>query len=155
MPVAKKMHHIGIPVSNLGDSVAWYSKVLGVVSAEIEVDAAGDYLEPVLQVPDPALRAAFVKVGDDTMLELIEFERPTSKPFEGRNCDIGVMHLCFEVDDIDQAFAELQEAGVSINCPPIEVPQGDGEDEASPLAGCKFCYFRDPDGIQLELFELP
>ncbi len=64
------------------------------------------------------------------------------------------MHLCFEVDDLDAAHRDLVSRGVYVNADPAVLQDGDGVD-AGPLAGTKILYLRDPDGIQLELFELP
>jgi catechol 2,3-dioxygenase-like lactoylglutathione lyase family enzyme len=64
------------------------------------------------------------------------------------------MHLCFEVHDLEAAYRDLVNQGVHVNAPPVVLQSGDGV-EAGSLAGTKILYLRDPDGIQLELFELP
>jgi len=65
-----------------------------------------------------------------------------------------VMHLCFEVDDMDSAVRHLKERGVHLNADPVVLASGAGI-HAGELTGTKILYLRDPDGIQLELFELP
>jgi len=65
-----------------------------------------------------------------------------------------VMHLCFEVDDMDSAVRHLKERGVHLNADPVVLASGEGI-HAGELTGTKILYLRDPDGIQLELFELP
>ena len=79
------------------------------------------------------------------MIELIEVEGNRRRHnYEGR-CwgDIGLMELCFDVDNIDATFEYLKKKGV-----PIVVPvhsQNIGQkSEAS------FFYIKDPDGSMLE-----
>ncbi|MFY1683442.1 VOC family protein [Micromonospora sp.] len=148
------MNHIGVPVSDLDRSVRWYEDVLGIAANGVTISADSAALGAVVEVENPAMRAVFSLAGDNVLLELIQYDRPAPKPFEGRNCDVGVMHLCFEVDDMDTAVRHLRERGVHLNADPVVLMSGDGI-HAGELAGTKILYLRDPDGIQLELFELP
>jgi catechol 2,3-dioxygenase-like lactoylglutathione lyase family enzyme len=148
------MNHIGVPVSDLARSVRWYEEVLGIAPTGVEIASANPALGAVVEVENPSIRAAFALAGDNVLLELIQYDNPQPKPFEGRNCDVGVMHLCFEVDDIEAAHRDLLERGVHVNADPVVLQDGDGV-KAGALAGTKILYLRDPDGIQLELFEVP
>jgi len=149
-----RMNHIGVPVSDLERSVTWYADVLGIEPNGVTISATTPALGPVVEVENPSMRASFALAGDNVLLELIQYENPQPQPFAGRNCDVGVMHLCFEVDDLDAAHRELLERGVHVNADPVVLQDGDGV-HAGSLAGTKILYLRDPDGIQLELFELP
>ena len=148
------MHHIGVPVSDLPRSVRWYEDVLGIAPTGLTISATNPAIGAVVELENPSMRAAFALAGDNVLLELIQYDNPRPKPFTGRNCDVGVMHLCFEVDDLDAAHRDLVERGVHVNAEPVTLQDGDGVD-AGTLAGTKILYLRDPDGIQLELFELP
>src|SRR6188508_2812460 len=66
----------------------------------------------------------------------IHYDRPEPKSFEGRNCDVGMIHLCFEVDDIEMAHRELKARGVHINADPVVLESGEGIN-AGALAGVK------------------
>ena len=149
-----RTNHIGVPVSDLDRSVRWYEDVLGIAANGVTISADNAALGAVVEVENPAMRAAFSLAGDNVLLELIQYDRPAPKPFEGRNCDVGVMHLCFEVDDMDSAVRHLKERGVHLNADPVVLASGAGI-HAGELTGTKILYLRDPDGIQLELFELP
>jgi catechol 2,3-dioxygenase-like lactoylglutathione lyase family enzyme len=149
-----RMNHIGVPVSDLERSVKWYEDVLGIAANGVTISADNAALGAVVEVENPAMRAVFALAGDNVLLELIQYDRPAPKPFEGRNCDVGVMHLCFEVDDMDTAVRHLRERGVHLNADAVRLTGGDGIDPGE-LAGTRILYLRDPDGIQLELFELP
>ena len=154
MTTVARMHHIGVPVSDLARSMRWYEDVLGTEPNGVTISASNPAIGAVVEVGNASMRASFVLAGDNVLLELIQYDNPRPKPFTGRNCDVGVMHLCFEVDDLDAAHRDLVGRGVHVNAAPVVLQDGDGVD-AGPLAGTKILYLRDPDGIQLELFELP
>jgi catechol 2,3-dioxygenase-like lactoylglutathione lyase family enzyme len=150
VPMTKpsRLHHVGIPVSDLDRSIAWYEHVLGLVLNK-RAPSSGKELSLAVEVPEAQMHVAFLAVGDHLLLELLEYTHPRGRPYDLANCDVGAVHVCFEVDDIRAAYADLTAAGIAFNHPPIEL----GPD-AGDLAGYWFAYFRDPDGVQLELFQL-
>jgi catechol 2,3-dioxygenase-like lactoylglutathione lyase family enzyme len=150
MTSINKLHHVGIPVSNMERSLAWYEDVLGIVAANISGAGSGEVLSQMLEVPGADLRGVFIKVGDHVMFELLQYNSPAPEPYALRNCDVGAVHICFEVDDIHAAHEQLKASGVHINHAPVPL-DGTGGD----LDGYWFCYFRDPDGVQLELMQVP
>jgi catechol 2,3-dioxygenase-like lactoylglutathione lyase family enzyme len=80
----------------------------------------------------------FLGVGDTT-IELTEDEHAQPGVTGGWN------HLALEVDDLDQAYAELTARGVSFHVPPEDFPP---EDPSMRIA-----FFTDPDGNVLELIQ--
>lgn len=144
-----KVHHIGIPVTSIDRSLPWYRDVIGLIEPGITGGAGGEMLEQAVQIKGAEISFAFLEVGD-TKLEFLEYANPIGRPFAAANNDIGTMHVCFQVDDIDATYDSLVAQGVAFNAPPVHL----GE-ESGPLAGHAFAYFRDPDGIQLELFQVP
>jgi len=154
MPAVTRVNHIGIPVSDLERSVKWYEEVLSITADGVTAEASGEAIGNVLELDHPTLRAVFALAGDNVQVELLQYEHPVPKPFEARNCDVGAIHLCFEVDDIEVAHRELVDQDVHINSGPLEIGAGPDVDSGG-LAGVKVLYFRDPDGVQLEFFELP
>jgi catechol 2,3-dioxygenase-like lactoylglutathione lyase family enzyme len=126
-------------------SVAWYRDVLGVETRFIQQAEEGPGLDAATQLEGSRLRYAFAELGN-TALEFLEYENPVGADHDRRNCDVGAVHICFEVEDSHAVYEMLVAKGVSVNGPPTLIEDG-------PMAGCHFCYFRDPDGIQLEIFE--
>jgi hypothetical protein len=55
--------------------------------------------------------------------------------------------VCFKVDDINAKKRELELKGVEFYSDVNVVDEG-------PLAGWRWCYFSDPDGLALELVEV-
>lgn len=138
------VQHIGIPVSNMERSLQWYQEVLGLEFVFL-AEGSGEGTSNAVGVPNAHLKFAFLKAGD-AIFELLEYVTPRGEPYDRRNCDIGACHVAFEVEDIEESYRLLSERGVKFNTPPVHLDEG-------PLAGCAFCYFPDPDGIQLEIFQ--
>jgi catechol 2,3-dioxygenase-like lactoylglutathione lyase family enzyme len=78
--------------------------------------------------------------------EFTQYAHPVPGPNDGALYDTGRTHICFRVDDIEAAYAELTARGVVFNGRPVHIDSG-------PLIGCAFAYFHDPDGVLLEILE--
>jgi catechol 2,3-dioxygenase-like lactoylglutathione lyase family enzyme len=139
------LHHVGVPVRDLDATLAWYRDKLGVEPTFVQRAEEGEGLDMHVQLEDARMRFAFVELGN-TILEFQQYENPVPLPHDRRNCDVGASHVCFTVDDIQSVYETLVERGVTFAGPPTYLDGGN-------LDGCWFCYFRDPDGIQLELFQ--
>jgi catechol 2,3-dioxygenase-like lactoylglutathione lyase family enzyme len=139
------VQHIGVPVRSLERSLAFYRDVLGIEPAFRGQDS-GERTSRLVGVPGAVISLAFLRLGN-TYLELLEYEHPRGADYDRRNCDVGAVHIAFEVDDLDQVYERLEASGISFSTPPHHIEHG-------PLAGCATAYFKDPDGIQLEVFEV-
>jgi catechol 2,3-dioxygenase-like lactoylglutathione lyase family enzyme len=135
------VHHVGVPVRNLDASLRWYEQVLG-ATPTAQGRTEGQEFAQMVAVPDAVCAWALLDLGS-TKLELLEYEHPRGEEFALRNCDVGALHVAFAVDDVEQAFAELQTLNVEYAAPPVLDP-----DE-------HYLYFRDPNGVQLELYATP
>jgi methylmalonyl-CoA/ethylmalonyl-CoA epimerase len=96
------IEHIGIAVSNLGESIAYYEKVLGLECYAIE------------EVADQKVRTAFFKVGD-TKIELLEStdpEGPIGKYIEKKGP--GIHHLAFAVKNVEESLKHAEKEGVRL-----------------------------------------
>jgi catechol 2,3-dioxygenase-like lactoylglutathione lyase family enzyme len=138
------MHHLGLTVANLERSLAYYKQMFG-LEPEFVAAGEGEDLSSAVGVADAKLTFAFLRVGAGTV-ELIEYDNERRTRYDGRNCDVGAPHVCFDVPDIDAAYQELRDKGADFYAEPFRINGG-------PLAGCAFAYLRDPDGITLEIFQ--
>ncbi|MBN2667050.1 MAG: methylmalonyl-CoA epimerase, partial [Bacteroidales bacterium] len=96
------IEHIGIAVSNLAESVAFYEKVLGLECYNIE------------EVPDQKVRTAFFMVGQ-TKIELLESTDPQgtiSRFIEKRG--EGIHHIAFAVENIEEKLRHAEKEGVRL-----------------------------------------
>ncbi len=138
------VHHVGLTVKDLDKSLAWYRQMFGVEPVFVTY-AEGEQLSAAVGVPGAKLSFAFLRFGE-TDVELLSYNNDRDENFSRRNCDVGSPHLCILVDDIDASYRDLKAKGVEFFAEPLHI-------EGGPLDGCSFVYFRDPDGITLELFE--
>ena len=122
--------HIGVFVKDIDKSVDFYTNVLGFEC----------YHRAEIPDKDGLTRIAFVKSGT-CILELVQF------PVVPEKKDGPVDHIAMAVDDIDAVQARLKEKGIAFETEsPIHLPQ--------VMNGCKYIFFRGPDGEHLELNQL-
>jgi catechol 2,3-dioxygenase-like lactoylglutathione lyase family enzyme len=107
----------------------------------------GADLEAGVQVPGAVLDYSMVDIGA-VRIEFLEYSAPEGEDFALRNCDVGATHICLQVDDMDAAYRTLTERGAVFNAPPVTLTEG-------ALTGSQWAYLRDPDGVQLELWQWP
>jgi catechol 2,3-dioxygenase-like lactoylglutathione lyase family enzyme len=137
--------HSSITVSNLDRAVRFYSDVLGMELVSIR-ESGSKGLSEALRVPDAQLKIGLMRAGED-FVELIEYVNPKPPPKMIAPCDVGGMHIAFQVEDIEALGRKLKEYGCAFNTPPRLIEEG-------PMKGWYWAYFRDPDGSQLEAVEL-
>lgn len=146
----KGTFHCGITVSNLDKSIPFYRDILGLELKTEPTDFfGGDELALALGMEgqDISLRVCIFALPDGTELELLEYEKPLSAvEAQMPPSTLGAMHFAFHVEDINAKIKELETKGVKFLSPPNVVTEG-------PLKGWTWIYFRDPDGIVLELIE--
>jgi lactoylglutathione lyase len=142
------VHHVGLTVSDLERSTAFYRDLLGCRPVMWQ-EKRGGYLAAIVGYPDAEVSMCHLKAPlGELVIELFEYRIPGSiaGPLEPRR--IGNAHLCFLVPDLRSVHARLSEAGVAFISGPVEVDTG------ANLGGIGL-YFLDPDGVTLELFQPP
>ena len=92
----EKIEHIGIAVKSIEEAEKFYDGFLDLNIVE------------KIEVPERKIRVAFMQVSE-TKLELLESmeEGSTIEKFIQKKGE-GIHHICFEVDDIEQAVSELK-----------------------------------------------
>lgn len=98
----KRIEHVGIVVKDLTASRRLWEEVLGL------------HLEEIEDMEKSRVRIAIYPVGE-SMVELLHGTTPDSKFAQlARERGEGLHHVCFEVEDIDAALAELRARGVRL-----------------------------------------
>ena len=96
----KRVEHIAIAVDSLKESMDLLQNTFGI---------SVEYEEQIGQT-----RLAMLPVGE-TYLELLEGQGPESGVSKWiKEKGTGLFHICFEVEDIDSALAELKAKGVKL-----------------------------------------
>ena len=142
----KGVHHFGLTVRDIQASFDWYTRMFNLRPGTVN-HGEGETLSQALQVDGARLSFSMIEIGN-TRIEFLQYHEPEGKDWDRTNGDTGSSHVCLEVDDLDTAYAELIDKGAVFNAPPITLTDGD-------VAGSKWAYLRDPDGIQLEIWESP
>ncbi len=101
-PLLRRLDHIGIAVRDLERSLGFYRDVLGLRHEQTCEETARQLTAAVLD-------------GGNTHLELLQSTAPGSliERFIEKRGE-GIHHLCFEVEDIQAALAQLEQAGMRL-----------------------------------------
>jgi lactoylglutathione lyase len=122
-----KLLHTRMRVSDMDQTIAFYTHVLGLEVLERKTSPRGSHL-------------AFLKVPDsEELIELCSF--PPSGPVKVQE---DLVHLAFQVDNVDDTIASLTAKGIRIT---------DGPTITS--SGSRFIFIDAPDGYEVELIERP
>ncbi len=124
MPLTKGLHHLGLTVSKLEETAAFFTSLLGWKELK----------------RDPEYPAIFVSDGTITVTLWKNREEP-AVPFD-RARNVGLQHAAFQVESeqaLKQLHQRLIERGIEIQFPP----------QARAAGGLHlFCF--EPSGIRLE-----
>lgn len=137
------MSHVGISVANLERSIGFYRDVLG-MSVIQQVPMRGASYDAIMGLKGTDGRIAVLRTGN-LEIELLEFQRPPSRPVEPGHhvSDQGISHFAVHVEDLTALYARLKAAGVRVHSAPVH------------FASCSTTavYFCDPDGNYIEMLE--
>ena len=124
-----KIHHVAIICSNYGASKKFYVDILkfSIISETYRAERDSYKLD--------------LKVSDRDTIELFSFPSPPPRPSKQEAC--GLRHLAFEVDNIEENVDYLISQGVAVEAVRVD-----------EITGKKFTFFKDPDDLPLEIYEL-
>jgi methylmalonyl-CoA/ethylmalonyl-CoA epimerase len=130
--VIKKVHHIGIAVNSLEESVPLFEKLLGVKAH-------------ITSAPCQQVSEALFRVGDGVEINLVEPTGPDStvaKFLERRG--EGLHHIALETDAIDADLKAMEGKG-------IQLIDGEGREGVAGKIG--FLHPKSVHGVLVELVE--
>lgn len=122
-----KLLHTRMRVSDMEQTIQFYTSVLGLEVIERKTSPRGSHLA-FLQVPN-----------SDELIELTSF--PPSGPVKVQE---DLVHLAFQVESLDDTMASLTAKGVKITDGPTQT-----------ASGSRFLFIDAPDGYEIELIERP
>jgi lactoylglutathione lyase/methylmalonyl-CoA/ethylmalonyl-CoA epimerase len=130
----KKIDHIAIVVRSIEEALQVYEGAMGIELTEVE------------EVPEQAVRVAFLPVGE-SKLELVEpltMDSGVAKFLEKRG--EGMHHICLEVEDIEAALQDLAAKGVRLI---------DEQPRQGAHGRIAFLHPKSAHGVLIELIEKP
>jgi len=152
-PAAAAVPWIGLTVSDMDRSLAFYTQVL-TFQVEADSEVAGTEWERLTGVFGVRIRVVRLRLGEEH-LQLMEYlaastpGRPT--PVDGRSHDRWFQHVAIIVSDMDSAYRLLRAHKVrSASTEPQLLPKS-----IPAAAGIRAFYFKDPDGHPLEILQFP
>ena len=125
-----RIHHAAIICSDYTRSKRFYTEVLGLQVLAENYRQARDSWKLDLVLPDGG------------QLELFSFSGAPPRPSYPEAQ--GLRHLAFAVNDVRAWSAHLQAQGIAVEA--IRTDEYTGQ---------RFVFFADPDGLPLELYEVP
>ncbi|HEY1115299.1 MAG TPA: VOC family protein [Chitinophagaceae bacterium] len=128
MPLLSGLHHIAIICSDYERSKRFYTEVLGFgVQQEVYRQERDSWKL------DLSLDGTY-------LIELFSFPHPPPRPSHPEA--VGLRHIAFRVENIEEAIRALQQKRITTE--PIRVDE---------YTGRRFTFFPDPDGLPIELYE--
>jgi catechol 2,3-dioxygenase-like lactoylglutathione lyase family enzyme len=142
------VHHVGFTVADIERSVKFYTSLFGIdpVVRRVYED---NYTSQQIGYAGVRLDIALYEIPDsDIVLELIQYLEPTGVPVDMETKNPGTAHLCLTTDDLAADFQRMVELGATPRSSgPVEITSGINQ-------GLHVAYFRDHDGITIELLEV-
>jgi glyoxylase I family protein len=127
--VIEGIHHVAVICSDYARSKRFYTEVLGLAVIDENWRAERRSWKLDLAIPGGG------------QIELFSFPEPPARPSAPEAA--GLRHLAFAVEDLDAMVVLLEDAGVEVE-----------DVREDPYTGARFTFFKDPDGLPLELYEV-
>ena len=134
-------HHAAIVVPDLNKALRFYCGLAGYKKIRESRWDSESVFNHIIGMTGSSARFCMLE-GVNGYLELFEYEQPqsTAAPASLNASDYGIRHLCFQVEDVEEALARVIELGGSKMKDPVTNELG---------ITCVYC--RDPFGNLLEL----
>ena len=145
-----QIYHVGLTVSDMERSKAFYRDILG-LEFKGEILMEGRETEEMFQKKGCRARVAYLNGSDNygmPPVELIQFLNTEIKKQPADLFASSVSELCFYTDDIDGTYENLVKQGVCC----LSEPQSFDFTSAG-FGKSRAFYFKDPDGIILEMMQ--
>ncbi len=124
----KRLHHIAIICADIAKSKRFYTEILGFkIVCEVYRTERDSY-------------KIDLSLNEEYLIELFSF--PNSPQRSSRPEALGLRHIAFVVEDIEDAVLLLKSHQIDVE--PVRIDQ---------YTGKRFTFFADPDLLPLELYE--
>ena len=145
--MVERIYHVGLTVSDLDRSIAFYRDILG-LEVQGEIFMAGEETDRLFRMKDTKARVAYLngsKAMEAPPIELIQFVDNKVKKVKGNLFTTSISEVCFYTDDIERVYNSLIENHVEC----LSEPQY-FDFRANELGESKAFYFRDLVAVQVQ-----
>ncbi|WP_408957502.1 VOC family protein [Natrinema sp. 74] len=132
-------HHVGITVTNLAETLAFYRDVLDLEIAD-RFGVGGEAFADAVGVDGASADFAHLE-ADGTRIELVEYDPEANESPAAELNRPGATHVGLSVDDLDRFASDLPDDVLTISEP------------RTTESGTKIMFLRDPEGNLIELLE--
>lgn len=139
--------HVGLCVADLDRALRFYCQGLGFEL--VQSHTVGEEFGRLMELEGVALRSRFVR-RDGVSIELLHFDAPghVGEPVRRPMNRLGLTHLSLLVDDLEATARTVVEFGGAV----VHETRTTFETANGTL---DFVYCTDPDGVRIELMQLP
>jgi len=125
----KGFHHVALICSDYEKSKHFYVDILefSIIQETFRTDKQSYKLD--------------LRISNGDLIELFSFPNPPVRVSYPEAC--GLRHLAFAVDNLKEFVASLKSKGVAVE----EIRQDE-------ITGQRFTFFKDPDNLPLEIYEI-
>ena len=121
--------HIAVTAKNMAESLRFYTEALGFHTA--------------FELKHPDTGAPWIVYLNICPGQYVELFYGGTEEIPWSDSQIGFNHLCFEVDNINDAVQKVQDAGYPIDSEPQQGCDGNWQ-----------AWVRDPNGVRIELMQI-
>lgn len=135
------VNHVGLTVSDLDASVAFYRDVVGMDVELSGFRSGGEWFDTLTGNAGAVIDVAMLRAGS-VVLQLVQYHEGGDPVAVTGHERVGNVHLSVNVDDVETKHASLAAHDPT---PVVDLP----------FPGARSFYVRDPDGIPVEFIHLP
>lgn len=141
----RDFHHTVLLVTDFDRSLDFYCNTLGFELISRDEDRRGPFLDQMFGMSGVVIKLSLLRAGGE-IIEVIEPVAPAELKAVTDRSDTprGIARIGWEVNEIEEMVADLKAKGVEFVSDIVDMTVGH-------YAGGKVVFFRDPDGILLEL----
>ena len=138
-----RVGHVGLTVTDLDASIAFYRDVIG-MQLMMRLDSGGEWFDELTRNHGAEIEVAMLELGGAT-LQLVAYRRAGGEAAPIAHNRPGSAHLSIEVDDVDARHTMIVATGQHHPTAIVDIAG----------IGARSFYVEDPDGVPVELLQMP
>ena len=141
--VVASLNHLGITVTDLDASLAFYRDVIG-FELDLRTRVGGEWFDTLTRNQGADIEIAMLRLAGFT-LQLVQYHAAGGATLPLAHHNVGNPHLCIQVDDVDARHENIEASRLYDPTPIVDIMG----------TGIRSFYVHDPDGVPVELLQAP